>query len=185
MNNELIKLLRQVKRMYQTRLGNGLTLVDEKRGDLAWGNGIWAKGQNRTHFRSHYPLLTAQSIWDNAADHFYQLGGRNFKIPESYNTSKVATNGIMNGDVIFMNHVCWRTWIDDVAPYVQATDNVTIVLFDGDRSFCKGSKQDALRDLAFVSDIFVSNACPHFKVTPMPLGLMDNLEFPKKFRSYS
>ena len=150
-------------RLYQTRLENDLPLVDEKRKDLAWGNGIWDLSENRSHFRSHYPLLTAQSIWDNAADHFYQDGGIGWVIPSSYPISEAAT--IQNGDVIFINQV-WVNWINDVAPHVGATANVTVVLFDGDIAFCSGPQQDTLRNLDFVSRIFAPNACPHLFFNP-------------------
>lgn len=174
---DLIQLHGQVLRFYQSRSDEGLPLVEERFPGLAWGNGIWEEGQNRTYFRSHYPLLTSQSIWDNAADHFYQRGGFGWDIPVSYSTSRAAAESIKNGDVVFINQE-WIHWLDDVAPLVIATANVTLVLFDGDSYFCAGESQDRLRSLDFVSRIFVPNACQHPKVTPLPLGLMDNIEHP-------
>ena len=180
---DLIQLLGQVIRLYQSQKAEGLPFVEERFPHLAWGKGIWEQGQNRTYFRSHYPLLTSETIWDNAADHIYQRGGFGWDIPVSYNTNRIAIKAIKNGDVIFINQE-WVHWLHDVAPFIEATANVTLILFDGDSYFCAGEYQDRLRSLDFVSRIFVPNACPHPKVTPLPLGLMDNIEHPMSDSKY-
>ena len=177
---DLIALHGQTVKYLETRLKAGKPAVHENFPNLQWSKSNWKQlGEDRSHFRSHYPLFTLQTLWDHA-DYIYQelVGIPGF--PSSFDQN--AVNKMKDGDVVYVNQ-CWKKWLNQVAPKLQA--KITLVLFDGDSRFCESPDAKRLKNVPNVVRIFASNACPHPKVVALPLGVEDNLEFPTSFKSWT